>query len=433
MKHHRTLAGGIIVCLGLALCFASLAQAEVKVMFERNAEGNLQFKFKQVPEPVKNDAAARAKFTVIDGESDANGSRVRALNNGRLPDDDDQPGGNFFFAAGTDGGRLQLDLGEVIDIKQVNSYSWHNGSRAPQVYDLYAADGAASGFNPAPKRDTDPATCGWKLMAKVDTRPKSASDFGGQYGVSIFDDAGSLGKYRYFLFDVFRTEAGDNFGNTFYSEIDVRAVTPAEPEIAAGPDALPPRARDFNYTVDVSQAPELSEWVETKLKPDVDKWYPIFCDCLASDGFTAPKKFSITIKPMRGVAATGGTDVVVSEAWVQSQLKHPEWNEATGSVIHELAHVVQQYKTRGNPGWLVEGIADYLRWFHYEPEAHRPKLRNPARARFSDSYKTTAGFLEYVVKNHDHELVIKLNAAMRQGRYGIELWKDYTGLTVQEF
>jgi hypothetical protein len=58
-----------------------------------------------------------------------------------------------------------------------------------------------------------------------------------------------------------------------------------------------------------------------------------------------------------------------------------------------LAHVVQQYKTRGNPSWLVEGIADYMRWFHFEPPTHRPKLRNPVTAKYTDSYQTTAGFL----------------------------------------
>jgi hypothetical protein len=94
--------------------------------------------------------------------------------------------------------------------------------------------------------------------------------------------------------------------------------------------------------------------------------------------------------------------------------------------------VVQQYKTRGNPGWLVEGIADYMRWFHFEPPAHRPKLPNPAEAQYTDSYQTTAGFLEHVVKNHDHELVVKLNAAMREGRYNRDLWKEYTGMTAQE-
>lgn len=64
--------------------------------------------------------------------------------------------------------------------------------------------------------------------------------------------------------------------------------------------------------------------------------------------------------------------------------------------------------------------------------AHRPKLWNLARAKYSESYKTTAGFLEYVVVHHDHELVVKLNAALRQGRYSADICKDYTGLSVQE-
>jgi hypothetical protein len=46
---------------------------------------------------------------------------------------------------------------------------------------------------------------------------------GGQYGVSIIDASGSLGKYRYLLFDCYPTEFYDNWGNTFYSEIDVLA------------------------------------------------------------------------------------------------------------------------------------------------------------------------------------------------------------------
>lgn len=413
----------------ILLLLSLTAPAEVRVTVERQAEATPEFKFKNVPPPLQNDAAAKARFTVVDGKSDPNGSRPRALNNGRLPDDEDQPSENFFFAAGTDGGRLQVDLGSIIAIREVNSYSWHLGDRAPQVYKLYAADGTASGFETAPKRDTGPETCGWTLLASVDTRPQSG-ERGGQYGVSISDTAASLGAFRYLLFDVSRTEDRDTFGNTFYSEIDVRAVEPAEPEVAAARSAV--RVKDFDWTLDVSQAPELKEWAETKLRPEIDKWYPVICDCLASDGFAAPKQFRVAIKPMRGVAGTSGTNVTVSAEWITSQLKRPEWNEATGSVIHELVHVVQQYKARGNPGWLVEGVADYLRWFHYEPVAHRPKLRNPARAKYSDSYQTTAGFLEYVAKNQDHELVVKLNAAMRQGRYSSGLWNDYTGMTVQD-
>jgi len=35
--------------------------------------------------------------------------------------------------------------------------------------------------------------------------------------------AASLGKFRYLLFDCYVTETADEFGNTFYSEIDVIA------------------------------------------------------------------------------------------------------------------------------------------------------------------------------------------------------------------
>jgi hypothetical protein len=423
-----------IAGMALFLLTGLMARAEVRVLIDHNGEGDPQFKFANVPGPVKHDAADRANatFTIVDGESDSNGSSLRALNDGRLPEEDDDPGNNFFFAAGSDGGRLKLDLRRAVGVKQVNTYSWHADSRAPQVYHLYGADGSAGGFNADPKRGTDPATCGWTLLARVDTRSKFGHA-GGQYGVSISDDSGALGKYQYFLFDIFKTEDDDALGHTFFSEIDVRAVTPMETETPAGPD-IKPRAKDFDWTLDVSQAPELKEWAESQLKPAVDQWYPVWVDCLASDGYTAPKKFKIAIKPMDGVADTSGTDVEVGEEWIKGQIKRPAWNEAVGSVIHELVHVVQQYGGKRNPGWMVEGIADYYRWFHYEPVERRPKLsaRRAARAKYSDGYQTTAGFLEYVARTHDHEFVVKMNAAMRQGRYSPDLWKEITGMTVQD-
>ncbi|HVV70253.1 MAG TPA: basic secretory protein-like protein, partial [Verrucomicrobiae bacterium] len=421
------------VSIVLGICFSVLALqpalADLKVVIEHNSEPTPDFDFKTVPRPLRTDLAASAKFAIIDGSGDPNGSTLEALNDGRLPEEADQPTKNFFFNAGDDGGRLQVDLSRTVEVKEVNSYSWHVADRAPQVYKLYGADGAASGFNPSPKRGTDPEQCGWKLLGAVDTRPHEGEP-GGQYGVSVSDTSGKMGTYRYLLFDISRTEERDPFGNTFYSEIDVRAVQPAEPEIAAG--ATEPRPRDFEYTLDVSGAADLKDWAESKLRPAMERWYPIIRDTLASDGFTAPKAFSITIKDMDGVAGTSDASVEVSAEWIRSQLRRSEWNEAVGSIIHELVHVVQQYKTSGNPGYLVEGIADYLRWFHFEPVDRRPKLRNPARARLSDSYKTTAGFLEYVVKNHDHELVVKLNAAMRQGRFSSGIWKDCTGLTADQ-
>jgi hypothetical protein len=425
MKSHR-----IITAVAAILLTALTARAEVKITIDHNDDGTPAFKFEHVPQPLQNDAAAKGKFTVVDGTSGFQaGSKIAALNDGFLPGNYDSPEENFFFEGGTDGGRLQLDLGSVIEISQVNSFSWHRDERAPQVYKLYASDGTASGFNATPQKSLDPATCGWTLIAAVDTHTEF-NQAGGQYGVSISDTDGALGKYRYFLFDISCADPKNPESNTFYSEIDVRAIHPSEPEVVT--KIKPVHTKDFKYDIDISQFPDLKEWTEKALKPAIDKWYPILCDCLASEGYAPPAKFTITIKSMDGVAVTSGTDVSISENWIHSQLQHEEWNEATGSVIHELVRVVQQYKGTDDPDWLVEGIADYFRWFHYEPIEHRPKLSNPDQAKYSDGNQTTAGFLEYAVKNHDHELVVKLNTAIRDGTYRPDLWQYYTGMSVED-
>jgi len=210
-----------IASLALLLA-ASVASADVKVTVDHNDvdHATTEFKFKEVPAPAKTSAATAAKFSIADGDKDEAGGDLDVLHDGKLPTEQDQPTSNFFFNAGTEGGRIVIDLGSAIDIKQVNTYSWHTDTRAPQVYDLYASDGTAAGFNASPNKDTNPDKVGWKLIAKVDTRPKTGEP-GGQYGVSISDTNGSLGKYRYLLLVVSRTESDDDFGNTFFSEITV--------------------------------------------------------------------------------------------------------------------------------------------------------------------------------------------------------------------
>jgi hypothetical protein len=208
-----------VICI-----FTPSAQAQVKITLDRNtgadAAGN--FKFKSVPPPARDDAASRAKLTLVDGQLDSGSADLGALIDGSLPTAEDEPGANLFFRAGSMGGRLLIDLGDVIEVGQINTYSWHPNSRGPQLYKLYAADGVDPRFNANPKRPLDPTTCGWKLITTVSTLPKEGND-GGQYGVSITDGDGVLGKYRYLLFDCYPAEINDDWGNTFYSEIDVVA------------------------------------------------------------------------------------------------------------------------------------------------------------------------------------------------------------------
>jgi len=218
--HHP----GFTIGLMLMFVLAATAFSQVKVIVDRNTgnDATPAFKFKNVPSPAKDDVGATAKVSLVVGQSDPAGAGLRALTDGLLPGSEDDPANNFFFNADTDGGRILMDLGSLIEVAQVNTYSWHTESRAPQVYNLYASDSSSANFDARPGDKTDPASAGWKLIATVDTRPHQGEP-GGQYGVSITDSSGVLGKFRYLLFDCVETETDDPWGNTFYSEIDIIA------------------------------------------------------------------------------------------------------------------------------------------------------------------------------------------------------------------
>lgn len=257
------------------------------------------------------------------------------------------------------------------------------------------------------------------------------------------------------------------------------ALLPAHASRAADPPAAPeketkpaekPAERDvivahaeggYEIDFDVTETPELKEWVTTKLQPACVEWYPKIVKMLPSEGYEAPKKFPVIFRrDGRGVAATAGTRVFCDYPWFSKNLE----GEAAGAVVHELVHVVQQYgrarRAEGerradgprtgdaasggeaqrpaegqrrprNPGYLVEGLADWIRWFNFEPENLRPHP-NPERAKYTDSYRTTAHFLNYVVQKYDKDLIRKLNALMREGKYDDAWWKQDTGKTLEE-
>ena len=429
-----------ILCACLILSAGLVASADVKTVVDRNQgdEATAQFKFKHVPAPSKTDVAQKASFEIVEGEQDSNGGDLDKLHDGQVPTEEDQPDANFFFAQNTDGGRILIDLQKTIDVKEINTYSWHANTRGPQLYKLYASDGKSSNFDSKPKRDADMQKAGWKLITSVDTRPKEG-EAGGQFGVSITDSEGSLGKYRYLLLDANKTESEDPFGNTFYSEIDVidrNAAAPAAPSNEKLTKTLNFGGR-YQCVIDYTQAPEFKDWVDKKLSPVVEEWYPKLVEMLPSEGYQAPTKFSITFHANgRGVAATGGTRIFADVPWFSKNLK----GEAVGALVHEMVHVVQQYGRARNknpnaqiPGWLVEAIPDYLRWFLYEPQSHgADRIRNVNNVRYNSPYRTGANFLDFVTRKYDKNLVPQINAAIRNGTYNADIWKKLTGKTADQ-
>lgn len=75
--------------------------------------------------------------------------------------------------------------------------------------------------------------------------------------------------------------------------------------------------------------------------------------------------------------------------------------------------------------WLVEGIADYIRFFRWKPGTLG--RINPNRAHYNGSYCVTASFLKYLVDRYDRDAVRKLNRAAREGMYRESLFEEITG------
>jgi hypothetical protein len=178
------------------------------------------------------------------------------------------------------------------------------------------------------------------------------------------------------------------------------------------------------FVVDVTDAPEMKEWAE-KAARICEHTYPLIAEELRSDGFKPAHLVRMSLSSRyRGVAYASGAGITGSVRYFKA---HPE---DVGAMVHETVHVVQSYRRANNPGWLVEGIADYVRFFKYEPGKIGPI--NPRRARYDGSYRVSAAFLAYLTAKYDPDIVRKLNAVMREGEYRDTIFKRLTGKTVQE-
>ncbi len=416
-----------------------------EVQLRRSAPAT-PFRYEDLPTPVVNDLGRDATVTVVSGRVDRNSGGLSCLNDGQLPGSEDEPAENFFFQAGSSGGRLRFDLQRDCDLAAIRTYSWHPGVRGPQVYELY---GLASGRQDAtlsPAETVDPVAAGWSLLAKVDTREEreAGQPSDATVAVSVTGTNDELKGIRYLLFVVHATDAKDPFAQTFLSEIDVleRGAPPAEPIPLESSAVYRFATADdkFQFEMDLKGADDLSQWSREVLAPVVIQWYPKIVAQLPSEDYSAPRLVRLRYRTdMNGTPAYAqGNTISLNLQWYRTQLE----GEARGATVHELVHVAQQYGrrdlqrglARSTPGWIVEGIADYIRWFQYEPESQGAVIRGARidSVKHNDSYRVTGNFIDWVVREKDAELLRHLNAAARTGQYDQSLWKTRTGSTLEE-
>ena len=129
----------------------------------------------------------------------------------------------------------------------------------------------------------------------------------------------------------------------------------------------------------------------------------------------------------QGIAATMGNSIHFNPTYFH---QHPADIDV---VTHEAMHVVQSYATY-DPGWVVEGIADYARYKYGvdNPGGGWSLPDYQPGQNYKNAYRITARFLVWLEKNGHEGLVKKLDGAMRTNTYKPGFWKENTGKTVDE-
>lgn len=198
---------------------AGAAAADVSVRIEHLSGRGGGWNFDELIGPAFDHAGAFAVVTARGGGGLAGaGDAARGLTDGRISVAGDKPEQHVFFAA-AETGELVMDLGRVIAVAAIHTYSWHEfepdqGSRGPQVYGVSGRRGPGDA---------------WRPVATVDTRPNETGEgWGGKHGVNISAPDG-LGNFRYLRFEVEPTRsplqrANPEWTHTFFSGIDVHTA-----------------------------------------------------------------------------------------------------------------------------------------------------------------------------------------------------------------
>lgn len=181
----------------------------------------------------------------------------------------------------------------------------------------------------------------------------------------------------------------------------------------------------FKVEIDFTAAPECEAFA-IKAKAICEEWYPKINELLFSKDHPLPTAVvHLKFEPMKGVAHATNDGIHISAGWVTKKAPNDY-----GMVVHELTHVVQDYKGKGD-GWLTEGIADYVRHQYFEKDGEKLAAKiNPDKSSYKQAYTTAAAFLIWLEAKKDKDLVHKLSLASNDGSYHVGLFKQYCGSDV---
>lgn len=210
-------------------------QRQVMTRIEEGS-GTAAFQFPTIQPPSSNDLADHAigdaSIRVVRGNlnfkpGEGTSGPASVLLDGVGQSKQNAPMESAFFGDNTSGSFL-VDLGRVISVHKINSYSWHQHDkkeqhrhRAQQRFTLYGFAG-----DELPDLDLPPVKAGWTRVARVNSdlvfEVAHPLDRPAQQACSVTAAQGEIGRFRYLLWEVEH--------HTFFGELDVFGSSPNDPQ-----------------------------------------------------------------------------------------------------------------------------------------------------------------------------------------------------------
>ncbi|WP_256007538.1 basic secretory family protein [Pedobacter deserti] len=184
--------------------------------------------------------------------------------------------------------------------------------------------------------------------------------------------------------------------------------------------------KDGYQLVFISKAPEFDPVVKQNLIDTYFKVYPTLVNTFNPK--STREVLFVVDTAYKAVAEASGNRILFSYNYMK---RNPTDIDV---VTHETMHIVQGYGYGSGPGWLTEGIADYVR-YKYGVDNIGSKWALPEfneKQSYTNAYRVTARFFEWLEQKVKPGLIATLDDQLRKHTYKESSWKELTGKTVDE-
>ncbi|PUA29119.1 MAG: hypothetical protein B0W54_00465 [Cellvibrio sp. 79] len=156
-------------------------------------------------------------------------------------------------------------------------------------------------------------------------------------------------------------------------------------------------------------------------------FHTVYPQLFARFNQNAPQTVYLDIRDIDPPAYAGGDRITVQRQWM---LNNPH---DTDIMVHEGMHIIQGYSFGNVPGWLTEGIADFVRNEYGLSNIGWSLQQYRYGQHYSNGYGVAASFLQWIEANYaggGSSRVDQLDQLLRSGQYTNNIWVQWTGYDV---